>query len=274
MLQIQRTKTSLAGLIHKTISHKVQSTSIMKTDSSQTASSALVLLFRLIEANDWTKINNMFLTNPEGQGSFKYLSALVAETSSFNGMSILHLCARFNPPSLLVKRMIELCPNEPSAQDCLDRTPLHVAAGTGASRNVIRVLVDANPDACMVQDKDGRTPLHMACDSSCDLFEDDSIALYVKPIPNHDSIKILLKASLDSAVLEDKDGMSAIEYALFSSADLQTVRLIQRAAQSRMLEKHEEEKANKAKGQMSPSGKAPPSRKISSRRPRLSAASA
>eukprot|EP00571_Detonula_confervacea_P012044 CAMPEP_0172308290 /NCGR_PEP_ID=MMETSP1058-20130122/8934_1 /TAXON_ID=83371 /ORGANISM="Detonula confervacea, Strain CCMP 353" /LENGTH=247 /DNA_ID=CAMNT_0013020673 /DNA_START=135 /DNA_END=878 /DNA_ORIENTATION=- len=247
----------------------------MKTDSTKTTSSALVLLFRLIEANDWQKINNMFLTDPEGQRSFKYLTALVAKSSSFNGMTILHACAKFNPPSLLVERIIELCPNDTSSQDCLDRTPLHVAAGTGASRNVIKVLVEAHPDACMVQDKDGRTPLHLACDSSCELFEDNGIALYDRPTPSYGTIGVLLEASLDSAVLEDKDGMSAIEYALFSNADLQVVQLIQRAARKKMLEKQEEEKANKAKGKLSPQRcNSAAIKKLSPRKPLLNAPSA
>ena len=79
----------------------------------------------------------------------------------------------------------------------------------------------------MIQDSDGRAPLHMACDSSTELFEESA---YTRGKPCHRTIAILLKASLESATLEDEDGMSPIEYALFSEADLDTVRLVQKAA--------------------------------------------
>jgi len=123
--------------------------------------------------------------------------------------------------------MIELCPEAPASRDCLGRCPLHVATGTGASSNVIKVLVEAYPEACMIQDTDGRAPLHMACDSSTELFEESA---YTRGKPDRRTIAILLKESLESATLEDEDGMSPIEYALFSEAELDTVRLVQRAA--------------------------------------------
>ena len=123
--------------------------------------------------------------------------------------------------------MVELCPEALASRDCLGRCPLHVAAGTGASSNVIKVLVEAYPEACMIQDSDGRAPIHMACDSSTELFEESA---YTRGKPCHRTIAILLKASLESATLEDEDGMSPIEYALFSEAELDTVRLVQKAA--------------------------------------------
>ena len=50
-----------------------------------------------------------------------------------------------------------------------------------------------------------------------------------------------------------------------SNADLQTVQLIQRTAQKVMLKKHEEERANKAKGQISNRGIAAATRGFSPR---------
>ena len=152
-------------------------------------------------------------------------------------MTILHACCRFNPPSIPISKMIDLCPSAPATQDVLGRTPLHVAAGTGASSSVIKVLVDCYPPACMVQDTDGRTALHMAADSSTELFEEST---FEKSAPSHRTIGILLQGSLESATLEDEDGMSAIEYALFSNAELNTVRLIQKAAQKVLVRQQRE----------------------------------
>jgi len=223
-------------------------TMMSKSNGVKSASSSLVLLFRLIEANDWNKLYNMFLNESDDAAcrTFQYLANIVAKSSNFSGMTILHAVSRFDPPSILVKRIIELCPGAPAAQDVLNRTPLHVAAGTGAGSVVIKVLVDAYPRACLVQDTDGRTPLHMACDTSTELFEDNRGSRTVRETPSYRSIGVLLRGSLDSAIVEDEDGMSAIEYALCSDAELQTVRLIQKAAQKVHVRERDAERKAKA----------------------------
>lgn len=198
------------------------------TKKTKDMTSPLVILFRLIDARDWEKIDVMFLSGRVGRQLFQHLAARVSNSKSFNGMTILHACVRFNPPSDLVTKMIELCPTSPSGTDCLGRCPLHVATGCGVDSDLIKVLVEAYPEACTIQDSDGRTPLHMSCDLHTELFEESA---FEKTQVSHQTIQILLKASLESSIIEDDDGMSAIEYALFSEAKLDTVRLIQKAAQ-------------------------------------------
>lgn len=224
--------------------------STMPSDpASKELSYSLVLLFRLIEANDWNKLDSIFLTNPEGQVKFRRLAALIANSKAFNGMTILHVCAKFNPPPKVVSRIIELCPDTPRAQDRLKRTPLHVMAGTDTPSYVIKVLANAYPDACTIQDSDGRTPLHFACDSSCELFEDD-IRKSVQSAPSITTIGVLLAASPESVVLKDKKGMSAIECALCSGAELRTFKLLQKATQRVMSRNREGMKNNSAKDEL------------------------
>lgn len=211
-----------------------------KPYTAKNSAESLVFLFRLIEANDWDKLYNMFLRKSEDSEAFQFLAKLVAKSSSFNNMTMLHAVARFDPPSVIVKRIVDLCPDAPATTDVLNRTPLHVAAGTGAGRVVIKALVDAYPEACMIQDTDGRTPLHMVCDTSTVLFEENkNILALIREAPAYHSVGVLLHASLDSAIVEDKEGMSAIEYALCSDADLKTIQLIQRAAQKVRLREHD-----------------------------------
>jgi len=182
-------KTSNMSSSNSTTTDNTLASSTTKKDSS-----SLVILFRLIEANDWRKINSIFLLDLAGQKTFQNLASIVSKSNSFNGMTILHACCRFNPPSILISKMIDLCPSAPAAQDVLGRTPLHVSAGTRASSSVIKVLVDCYPAACMVQDTDGRTPLHMAADSSTELFEEST---FEKSAPSHRTIGILLQGSLE-----------------------------------------------------------------------------
>jgi len=189
----------------------------------------LVLLFGLIETNNWLALENSFLVEPNRRKLFKYLAGLVAASSRFSNMTILHAVCRFRPPASLVRSIVELCPDAPSSKDSIHRTPLHVAAGTGATQSVIEVLVRAFPMACTMPDQDGRLPLHMACDSSCRLFEDESEGQQ-RNKPCYGVVSVLLSASPSSALLEDADGVCPTEYALLSDSDIETLYLIQRAA--------------------------------------------
>ena len=191
----------------------------------------LVLLFGLIETNNWTALEKTFLVEPNRRKHFKYLAGLVAESSRFNNMTILHAVCRFRPPASLVRSIVELCPDAPSSKDSMHRTPLHVAAGTGSTPSVVEVLVDAFPMACIMPDQDGRLPLHMACDSSCRLFEEDGSEEQQINTPSYGVISVLLSASASSALLKDTDGLCPVEYAFLSNSDVETLRLIQCAAQ-------------------------------------------
>merc|ERR1719223_1634379 len=125
--------------------------------------------------------------------------------------------------------MIELHPRALAREDCVGRTPLHVAAGSGASHWVIKLLTMKYPQACDVQDEDGKTPLHFACDTSCQLFEGDQYMS--RGPPALATVKVLLGGSLDSVTLEDTDEMNAVEYAIISDASIEVVKLLQRASQ-------------------------------------------
>lgn len=127
--------------------------------------------------------------------------------------------------------MIELHPGALAGEDCMGRTPLHVAAGSGASTDVIKLLVANYPTACAIQDVEGRSPLHFACDSSCQLFEDSRYNSMARVPPSLDTVRVLLLGSLDAVVLEDVDEMNALEYAIVSNAPIEVVTLLQKATQ-------------------------------------------
>jgi ankyrin repeat protein len=152
-------------------------------------------------------------------------------------MTLLHAAARYDAPLAIVSRMIELCPHMTSAQDCLGRTPLHVAAagvGSGAtSSNLLKLIAHADPAVCDVQDEEMKTPLHIACDNSCVLFEEDHDecdgADLPPPPPCHMSVKTLLACSLRPVTLQDAEGKSPLQYAVASNALSETITLLQMA---------------------------------------------
>jgi len=81
----------------------------------------------------------------------------------------------------------------------------------------------------------------MACNTSCSLFEGGDIIK--RETPSFEVIGTLLAASLGSAVIEDDEGMNAVEYAVFSDASIRVVKLLQRASQSEFRKKQAESRS-------------------------------
>ena len=162
------------------------------------------------------------------------LVALTAALLAFTQAStLLHAVVRFNPPLDVVTKMVDICPDQLAAKDCLGRTPLHVAAGSSAEPRLIKLIANAYPASCDATDEDGKTPLHFACDTSFELFEDDDAANSIRSTPRevcHDTVRALLTESLHAATIEDLDEMNALEYAILSGAGLRTVKLLQKAS--------------------------------------------
>lgn len=216
---------------------------------SANALSYLTLLLNIIESKDWSTFKEIALQHPK---AFQALSNIISTASEFNGMSFLHAVVRNDPPLEVVADMIKICPDSPKARDCLNRTPLHVAAGVGNSVQVIKYLAMAYPEACKVQDEDGRTPLHFACDIDCRLFEGEAER---REPPSFEVVHALLSASIAPASMEDEDEMSPLEYAIFSDADVRVVKLLQKAAQKYMKKMHAQGKQDEydtrsARGQL------------------------
>lgn len=185
----------------------------------------ITFILEVIFQQDWETLRSSVLSNP---AYFKSVSKVISNLPEFNGMTLLHAMARYNPPLDIVALMIEICPDQPAAKDCLGRTPLHVAAGSGATPNLIKLIAHACPSSCVAQDEDLKTPLHYACDSSCVLFEGDDNKTGRQVC--HDSIRALLSESLDAATIEDIDEMNPLEYAILSDAGLKTVKILQKAS--------------------------------------------
>jgi ankyrin repeat protein len=189
------------------------------------ALSYVTILLNMLDRRDWATFKLVALKHPL---AFQALDKFVASSEDFNGVTFLHAAVRNNPPNEIVAKIIETCPDSPRARDCLNRTPLHVAAGVGASVAVINHLVNSYPEACNIQDEDGRTPLHFACDAESLLFEGDQGR---RGPPDFVVVHSLLSGSIRSASMEDADDVSPLEYAILSNADVKVVKMLQQATQ-------------------------------------------
>jgi ankyrin repeat protein len=108
----------------------------------------------------------------------------------------------------------------------MNRTPLHIAAGTRADLSTIQLLVNASPSSCSIRDVNGMTPLHLACKSTCEIYTGNEEDCTRDP-PTCDVISTLLKAYPTAVTLEDKEGTSALEHAILSGAPVDVVNLLQ-----------------------------------------------
>ena len=209
----------------------------------------------LLVLQDWDTMRSAVLSDPI---LFRNICSAIAACPKFNGMTILHAAVRFNPPLDVVAQMIHLRPHMTAATDCLNRTPLHVAAGCKASATLIKRIARSYPAACVVQDEEGKTPLHFACVSSCVLFEDqiqiddvnDASTSSNREPPNHDSIAALLSISLHAATLEDDDEMSPLEHAIMSNASFEIVLMLQAATRKAHKQVDEREKETRSRSFM------------------------
>src|SRR6056300_108532 len=192
-------------------------------------------ILQLFVLKDWETFRSAVLSNPT---MFRNVAGAVSSCSQLNGMTLLHAAARYDAPIAIVSRMIELCPHMTSAQDCLGRTPLHVAAagvGSGAtSSNLLKLIAHADPAVCDIQDEEMKTPLHIVCDNSCVLFEEDYDEEYdgaelPPPPPCHMSVKTLLACSLRPVTLQDAEGKMPLQHALSNDALSETIKLLQMA---------------------------------------------
>ena len=187
----------------------------------------MTLLLSVINNSDWKALAYLIYKNPT---KLQALCRKLVRCPELNGMSILHATLRHNPPETIVNALIKLVPEAPQCVDCLGRLPLHICTGTRADLASVQLLVTAYPQGCCVQDVDGgKTPLHMACDIQCKLFEqDDDEETELSP-PSLEVVKTLIKTKPCCVQLEDQDGMSALEYSIFSDSDIKVVKLLQNA---------------------------------------------
>ena len=187
---------------------------------------SIAILLDFIDRQDWESFQSNALSS---SAAFRAITNTIGNCPEFNGMTLLHAIVRCNPPLDVVAKMMDICPDQLAAKDCLGRTPLHVAAGSSAGPRLVKLIAHAYPASCDATDEDGKTPLHFACDSTCELFEDDAARSMPREVC-HETVRALLSESLLAATIEDMDEMNALEYAIMSDAGLMTVRLLQKAS--------------------------------------------
>lgn len=187
----------------------------------------LLKILSLIASRHWQVFDYAYLQDPD---RFRDLVSTVDSIPALNGMTILHAMVRHAPPTRVLARAVEICPDMCTSTDTLGRTPLHVAAATG-DVSTVKFLAETCPEACSVKDADEKTPLIILCDLDAVLFAGDGAR---EEPPSHELVQALLVPNLEAVVIEDATETNAVEYAILSGCERRTVKLLQRASQDVM----------------------------------------
>jgi hypothetical protein len=127
-----------------------------------------------------------------------------AEAASIRGqadVAPLHLiCKLSNPPTDIVRAILDASHDAASSVDAHGWLPLHYACAKGASTEVLQVLIEAYPEGKLVQDNQSRTPLHFYVTRNSDL-------------PTVMATNVSLLSDSGAAAMPDRGGMFPIHYA-------------------------------------------------------------
>jgi len=136
----------------------------------------------------------------------------------------LHYVCQFNPPYKVVKQLYKANPKGAFDLDCKGRYPLHIACKHGCDPKVINFLIEKNPVAVKTQDIKNRTPLLLAIKSYVQ-------RAHVGRTSAHYNLsqvaRDLIEADEESCLVEDRNGFTALEYAINEELSIELVRFIQ-----------------------------------------------
>ena len=111
------------------------------------SSKVIEYVIGLLESHQFASFRFVAIPSPT---QFQAMTNAVSQTPGLNGMTLLHAVTVYNPPTELVIDMLQNSPTLIKATDDLGRTPLHMAAGSGANPDLIKFLANIYPAACVI----------------------------------------------------------------------------------------------------------------------------
>jgi len=174
---------------------------------------------KLVKSRQWSEVVEHVSRNP-------------AVAKSEDGETpLLHEVCRYQPPLRVVEEFVHSDPESVSVMSKKNHAPLHVACRCGAPPDVINFLCQLDPTLAGVQDYHGRTPLHLLCQEYAIHYNEEQrlkISLSKALIA---AVKLIIAASPNTVNIEDKDGKSALHYAVDDQEmDIRVLHCIQKAA--------------------------------------------
>lgn len=182
---------------------------------------------KLVKSRQWSEVLNHLPQNPDF-------------AKSMDGtMPLLHEVCRYQPPLRVIQEFVHIDPELVTVMSTKNHAPLHVACRCGAPPDVINFLCQVSPTMAGLQDYNGRTPLHLLCQEYAIHYNEEQrlrISLSKALIA---AVKMLLVASPNTVNTEDKDGKTALHYAVDDQdIDIRVLHCIQKASAKDMTAKN------------------------------------
>lgn len=162
---------------------------------------------------------------------------VLLETAIIGEISCLHSLCALHPPLVLVVKTVDLCPRLILHKDHLGRLPLHIAAGWGASPQIVSFLLAMNIDAPSTPDLNGKTPLIWAFENmksprlsglkNTILADMGSHFDERSPGPLEEVVQSLVDASLEAVNHMDYAGNTALDYAIENECNRKSLTVLQ-----------------------------------------------
>lgn len=226
---------SIEGVRHSELASEPRRRAVRRTKQPKN-------LTGLFEKKDWGTVRSL-ISESEGSLTDEECFRLIEATEDYTGANALHEVCRHHPPLDIVETVASLCPDLAFCTDMAGRTPLHIAAGLGASPQVVGFLIEVNVQAAGAKEANGKTPLHMACENLSDVSGkgihrsrvtvladtgSESGGLIHGPTP--DVIRYLCEASPRTAADRDVDRMNALDYVKRDeNADEKVIKILKKA---------------------------------------------
>lgn len=177
-------------------------------------------LIKLAQQHRWNKVEALLT-----QRDYDTRMSIITAKDEFGGNCI-HVLCRFDPPLELLIEVVDFCPSKVREVDHENRTPLFMAAASGASVLVINSLLALYPEAAKMKDNDGRTPLIAAC-----MHQDPGAIMRDGQTSRYRQFRIVQELiAVNSSVVDcvDNRDMTALDYAIVRRGELSTVTLLQK----------------------------------------------
>lgn len=115
-------------------------------------------IYTYAERKRWRKVKAL-LKQPD-------ISSVILQPDC-SGLTFLGLCVAFSAPTDILRRILEIHPQQISQHDMFGANVLHIACLNGSSLESVQYLINFSPQLVRIQDIDGRLPIHHSVECVC-----------------------------------------------------------------------------------------------------------
>ena len=198
------------------MSHSAQNKTVPNSTNKETNA------LDLIASENWDKLKSTLKKPAVFHRLFGSKHSVQYSSKCNNNQNFLIFACKFNPPFDTVEFLVKLNPQTVYEKDSKGRYALHTACIYGCDYEIIQFLLKSNPDALREIDIDCRSPYLLACRSYVKNSKWSSASKDLLKV-----LKLFDKSNTIIHALEDKHGVTPLEYAIREELSMNVISYIQ-----------------------------------------------